>query len=78
MKNSFLSKYKTLFFKNLGFRNNRSTIHALISLVDLIRKQLHNYYFVCGIFIDPQKSFDTVNQDILLTKLDHYGICGYS
>ena len=40
-------------------------MHALISIVDLIKKHLDNEYFACGIFIDLQKAFDTVDHDIL-------------
>ena len=54
-----------------GFRQNYSTTHALISLTESIRKYLDEGKFACGIFIDLQKGFDTVENDILLTKLEH-------
>ena len=58
---AFLTKYELLFKEQFGVRNNQSTSHALISLIDLIKKYLDNDYFVCGVFINLQRAFDTVN-----------------
>ena len=42
----------------------------------MIREALDSSNFACGIFIDLQKAFDTVDHHILLKKLEHYGIRG--
>ena len=52
--------------------------HALTSLTEMIRKALDGDKFACGVFIDLQKAFDTKDHDILLSKLNHYGIRGAS
>ena len=57
-----------------GFRQKHSTSHALIHLTDKIREQLDKGNFACGIFVDFQKAFDTVNHQILIQKLKCYGI----
>ena len=53
-----------------------STFHALISVTVDIRKNLDKGNTGCGIFVDLQKAFDTVEHDILLAKLEYYGIHG--
>ena len=59
-----------------GFRSGHSTDHALISLTERIKYTLDSKRIGCGIFIDLQKAFDTVNHQILLQKLNHYGVRG--
>ena len=73
---SFLVKNETLYELQFGFRANHSISHALVSLTEAINNSLDNRKFGCGIFIDLQKAFDTVNHNILLMKLEHYGIKG--
>ena len=74
----FLEKYSCLYKKQFGFRNSHShsTNHALISITEKIKKCLDNNAYSCGVFLDFQKGFDTVNDKILLKKLHHYGIRG--
>ena len=50
----------------------------MINLTENIRQALDQGYIGCGIFVDLQKAFDTVDLKILLARRNHYGICGVS
>jgi len=75
---AFLEKYKCIYELQFGFRQNHSTNHAIISIVQKIQDAIKNNKFAIGVFIDLQKAFDTVNHSILLEKMRHYGISGIS
>ena len=74
--NIFLLKFNCIYDLQFGFRKGYSTTHALLHLIEDIRNALDNNTFAVGIFVDLQKAFDTVNHDILLSKLEFYGIRG--
>ena len=73
---AFLKKYSILYKLQFGFRENHSTVMALIEALNEIYKNLDEGKFVLGVFLDLKKAFDTIDHKILLKKLEHYGIRG--
>ena len=73
---AFLDRHKILSDTQFGFRKNHSTSYALTKLYDKISCAIDNREITVGVFIDLSKAFDTVDHNILLEKLEHYGIRG--
>ena len=73
---NFLNDNNCIYENQFGFRSNHSTNHALINLTENIRSSLDNNEISVGVFIDLQKTFDTVDHQILISKLNYYGIRG--
>ena len=47
-----------------------------MSIVENIQIQLDDGKYSAGVFVDLKKAFDTVDHNILLKKLDYYGVRG--
>lgn len=73
---SYIDKNEILSKSQFGFRKNHSTYMAMMQFHDKVTEAIDKNEFCVGIFIDLSKAFDTINHDILLQKLNAYGIRG--
>jgi len=71
---SFVEKYSILTDAQHGFRGGRSTETACQSFTESILEALDNHLNAVGIFLDRSKAYDVLNHQILLDKLEIYGV----
>ena len=72
----FLIKYDVLSKEQFGFQSKKSTIDAVMEVVEYLRNNMNKQEPACCAFIDLTKAFDTVNHSYLLTKCYKYGLRG--
>ena len=67
---------KLFYNDQYGFRPRLSTELAAVRFVNDLIKDMGNYKIPITVLIDLSKAFDTLNHDILLSKLKYYGVSG--
>ena len=65
-----------LYRKQFGFRPKNSTEHPVLDLKENIFENCSKKQISCILFLDLKKAFDSVSHQILLNKLEYYGVQG--
>lgn len=70
---NYFSSFKLFYNSQYGFRSLHSTELAAYELIERILKDLDNDKIPLNIYLDLSKAFDTLDHQILLSKLSYYG-----
>ena len=73
--NEFLEEETCFYSLQFGFRLTYSTNSALMSITENIQTQMI-VNMLQGFLLTRKKAFDTVDHDIQIEKLDHFGVRG--
>ena len=71
--NEYLSKHNLITNSQYGFRKNVSTIDAILYATESFRLNIDKNEFTACALLDLSKTFDSLNHEILKTKLTKLG-----
>ena len=75
---NYFQSNKLFYNSQFGFREGHSTEFAALELTEQLIHNLEINNLPLSIFVDLSKAFDTLDHNILIYKLQHYGISGKS
>ena len=70
----YFNKNKLVYDSQYGFRQLHSTELAALEITDRLTQNIDEGKVSITIYLDLSKAFDTLNHQILLDKLDYYGV----
>jgi endonuclease/exonuclease/phosphatase family metal-dependent hydrolase len=75
---NYFDKSNLFYDSQYGFRRRHSTELAAIEIVDRLVTQMDKNEIPINIYLDLSKAFDTLDHNILISKLQFYGLGGSS
>lgn len=73
----FLEGNNLLSNKQYGFLPGRSTQEALVDHINQITEAVESGKKMAAVYIDLKKAFDSIDHDVLLSKLENLGVCDF-
>ena len=73
---SFFTRFNPFSDHQFGFRHGHSTSHVITLLIENITPAFEKKQSILVIFVNLFKAFDTIDHNIVLSKLEHYGVRG--